>query len=107
MRLFLDKALPDYRLWEAENSESHWRDLVRSSIRQLALPQQHGLRDLSRKDQIAFERNLVHEICANFDTRPDRLEAWRERTGKGQSAFYRRLKELQSLRSTTTSPSNA
>jgi hypothetical protein len=95
IRLFVDKALPDYRLWKAGNTESDWHDLVRSSVRQMVIPQQRGLRDLTRKDQIASERNIVREICSTFCSRKDRLKAWQTKTRKGQSAFYRRLKELE------------
>jgi hypothetical protein len=95
VRLFMDKALPDYRLWRGGNTESDWHDLVRSSVRQMVIPQQRGLRDLTRKDQIASERNIVRELCATYSSRKDRLKAWRAKTGKRQSAFYRRLKELE------------
>jgi hypothetical protein len=95
VRLFMDKALPDFRLWKAENSESHWHDLVRSSVRQMVIPQQRGLRDLTRKDQIASERNIVREICSAYSSPKERVKAWRAKTRKGQSAFYRRFKELE------------
>lgn len=94
VRLFVDKALTDYQLWKDENSESHWHDLVCSSVRQMVIPQKHELRDMSRKDMIASERNLVLNICASHATRPERLREWHSKTGKGQSAFYRRLGEL-------------
>ena len=77
------------------NTESDWHDLVRSSVRQMVIPQQRGLRDLTRKDQIASERNIVREICATYSSRKDRLKAWKAKTRKGQSAFYRRVKELE------------
>jgi hypothetical protein len=95
LRLFIDKALADFTLWKDGNSESHWHDLVRSSARQLAVPQQHGLRDMTRKDQMAAERKLVSEICAAFCSRMERLKAWKHQTGKSQSAFYRHFRELE------------
>lgn len=95
LRLFIDKALADFTLWHDENSESHWHDLVRSSVRQLVVPQQHGLRDMTRKDQMAAERKLVAEICATYGSRPERLMAWKHETGKSQSAFYRHFRELE------------
>ena len=95
VRLFMDKALPDYRLWRAGNTESDWHDLVRSSVREMVIPQQHGLRDLTRKDQIASERNIVLNICATYSSRKERVKAWRAKTRKGQSAFYRRVQELE------------
>lgn len=96
IRLFIDKSLSDYRLWQSGNSESHWHDLVRSSLLELVVPQQRGLRNLTRKDQIASEQNLVLELHGTYPSAEDQLTAWRERTGKSKSAFYRRRQELQS-----------
>ena len=95
LRLFIDKALADFKLWSDEHTESHWHDLVRSSVRQSVITQQHGLRDMTRRDQMVAERKLVSEICAAYCSRPERLQAWKQVTGKGQSAFYRRLQELE------------
>jgi len=95
VRLYVDKAIPDYRLWHAGNSESDWRDLISSSVRQLVIPQERDLRDLTRKDEIAAERNLVMDICATYCSPADRIAVWRQQTGKAQSSFYRRLQELQ------------
>jgi hypothetical protein len=95
VRLFVDKALSDFRLWRTGNSESHWHDLIRSGVRQKVLPQQQCLRDMTRRDQIAAERNTVLNICAAYAKRSDRLVAWSAQTGKSQSAFYRRFQELQ------------
>lgn len=96
VRLFVDKAIPDFRLWRSGNSESDWKDLVRSSVQQMVIPQLHALRDMTRKDQIASERNIALSITADFGDRESRLRAWHDRTGKGKSAFYRRLNESRS-----------
>jgi hypothetical protein len=95
VRLFVDKALPDFRLWNSGNSESDWRDLINSSVRQMVIPQELELRDLTKKDEIAAERNLVMDICATYCSPADRIAAWRQRTRKSQSSFYKRLQELQ------------
>jgi hypothetical protein len=95
IRLFIDKALPDFCLWKNDNTESHWHDLVRSSVRGVVLVPEQPLRDISRKDQIEGERRVVLDICSQFPGREQRLDAWKVRTGKGQSAFYRRYRELK------------
>lgn len=95
VRLFVDKALHDYRLWKAHNSESHWHDLVRSGIRQMVIPQEVALRDMTRQDQMAAERQVVLTICAAYTAREDQQRAWAAQTGKSQSAFYRRRQELR------------
>lgn len=95
IRLYMDKALPDFDLWQKGQSESDWRDLLRSSVQQMVIAQVHPLRNISRKEQIAGERRLVQELCAMFPGRLDRVGAWKARTGKSQAAFYRRFNELK------------
>lgn len=94
IRLFVDKALPDFRFWESGQSECDWRDLVRSSVRESTVPQQYPLRNVTRKDRVEAERAIVLEICKECDA-SERVAKWRERTGKGQSSFYRRYGELK------------
>ena len=95
VRLFIDKALHDYRLWRARNSESHWHDLVRSGVRQMVVPQEVALRDMTLQDQLAAERQVVLNICEAYSKGDDQQKAWEVQTGKAKSSFYRRKKELQ------------
>jgi hypothetical protein len=95
LRLFLDKALPDFRLWNNEDSELHWHDLVHSSIKQLVVEPGHELRDMTRKDQVTAERKLVAYLCEVFCTPTDQVREWQRRTNKSKSAFYRRKKEVE------------
>ena len=95
MRLFLDKALGDFRLWRSGRSESHWHDLLHAGVQQSVVPQEHELRDITRTEQIEAERCLVRDIVIAHTSREDRLKAWSARTGKGQSSFYRRMEELK------------
>jgi hypothetical protein len=95
VRLFVDKALVDYNLWENKNSESHWKDLIISNLKQQAVEPQFQTSDLSRAEQIAAERRIALGIYLEYTDRKERIEAWKVRTGKGQSAFYRRLDELK------------
>jgi hypothetical protein len=76
-------------------SSSNWKDLVRSSIRQLAaeeiLPQR------SRADRIAFEQEAARQIMAEFpfsDQRAERSRAWITRVkGSSEKSLYRRQQE--------------
>ena len=95
IRLYLDKAISDFRLWHAGNSECDWQDLIASSVRQMVIPQKQELRDMTRNDRIAAERNLVMNICSTYCSPGDRITEWRQQTGKGKSSFYRRQQELQ------------
>jgi hypothetical protein len=94
IRLFVDKALSDFQGWKNDITTSHWNDLVRSSVQELVIAPLQPLRDISRKEQMESERRLVQEICAMFSEREQRVEAWTARTGKSQSAFYRRFREM-------------
>jgi hypothetical protein len=95
VRLFVDKALVDFQLWEAGNSETHWKDLIVSNLKQQAVEPQFPTNDLSRAEQVAAERRIALGIYLEHIGRKERVEAWRERTGKGQSSLYNRLGELR------------
>lgn len=96
VRLYVDKALRDYKLWASENCETHWRDLVVSNLEQQLVELQHEVRDLSRAEQIEAERRIALDVFLSHATREERVAEWERRTGKKQAALYRRLKELKS-----------
>jgi len=95
VRLFLDKALKDYELYEAGKCETNWRDLVVSNLEQQLVELQFPTNDLSRKEQVEAERRMVLDIYLSDRSKNERVEQWQARTGKSQAAFYRRLKELR------------
>lgn len=95
VRLFIDKALPDYELWDAGLTETHWKDLIRSSLEQQLVELQHPSSDLSRTEQIDAERQIALDILMRFNSQSERIKQWKTRTGKSQAAFYRRTKELK------------
>lgn len=95
IRLFVDKAIKDFKLWESGNCEAHWRDLVNSNLEQQMIELQHGTRDLGRAEQIEAERRIALNIFFSYETRDERVQAWEQRTGKSQAALYRRFKELK------------
>lgn len=95
LRLFVDKAIPDFQMHYAQECELNWRDLIVSDLEQQLIQPVHPAADLSRADQMAAERRLVEALCCRFQTRAEQLAEWKLRTGKSQAAFYRRLKELE------------
>lgn len=95
IRLFVDKAIPDFRLWRSGDSECDWRDLIRSSVRQSTVRPQHAIRETSRTKRIASEKQIAREICIDLADPCQRVEAWQKRTGKCQASFYRRCGELR------------
>lgn len=95
VRLFVDKAIPDFRLFKAGNTETHWRDLVASSVDEQLVELQFETKDLSRAEQTEAERRIVLDLCLGFPTRAERLAEWERRTGKSRAAYDRRLAELK------------
>lgn len=101
VRLFVDKALPDYTLWESGRTETHWRDLVVSELEQQLVEIRHPQRDLRRAEQTDAECRIALDIFMSYESRKERVEQWQRITAnrfgqaKSQAAFYRRLKELK------------
>lgn len=95
VRLFVDKALKDFKLYDAGKSETHWRDLVVSNLEMQLVLLQYPTKDLSREEQAEAERRIALDIYLGFGTRAERVEHWKARTGKSQASFYRKLDELK------------
>lgn len=95
LRLFLNKALPDYQQWKDDETESHWRTLVTASIAEHLVAVRHEDERPSRAERKQDEHALLREILREHPSREERLRMWTERTGKSERAFYRRLAEMQ------------
>jgi hypothetical protein len=95
LRLFLDKALPDYQQWKDDETESDWRDLVTASLEEHLVAVRHPNERPSRAERKDTEQALLREILSEHPTKEGRVRAWTERTGKSERAFYRRLAEMQ------------
>lgn len=87
--------MKDFELHEAGLTETHWKDLIRSNLEQQLVELKHPTNDLSRVEQIAAERRIALDILLSFESKAERIDQWKRRTGKSQSAFYRRVKELR------------
>jgi hypothetical protein len=90
-----EKAAADYTLWKRGASSSHWKDLVKSSVRQLVAGEIRPQR--SRADRIAFEQSTARQIITEYpfsDQRADRERVWLDRVPESsEKSLYRRLKE--------------
>lgn len=95
VRLYVDKALKDFKLWKSGKCEVHWRDLVISNLQQQLIELKYDVRDLSREENSEAERRIALDIHLTFVDRADRITEWVQRTGKSQPSFYRRIKELK------------
>jgi hypothetical protein len=93
-RLVLDKGLKDYRFWRDKESETHWRDLISSSIKQRADTIAHSQAGLGRADRVRAETVIAGRIRAEHADRASQVAAWTALTGKSERALYRRLKQV-------------
>jgi hypothetical protein len=78
IRLFVDSALPDFRMWKAGETENHWEDLVRVSVAEKFVPQRHAVRDMSVSNQMEADRPRVPVVRSTFPTLQQRRQAWKE-----------------------------
>src|SRR5690348_4873765 len=95
LRLFVNKALPDYVQWKDDETESDWRDLVTASIEEHLVAVRHAVERPSRADRKEEEHALIRQIEKDHPSGEARVRAWAERTGKSPRAYYRRLAELR------------
>lgn len=95
LRLFVNKALPDFQQWKDDETESDWRDLVTASIEEHLVAVRHSDGRPSRAERKQEEHVLLRDILREHEDRQERVRVWTERTGKSERAFYRRLAEMQ------------
>jgi hypothetical protein len=95
LRLFINKAIPDYIQWKDDETESDWRDLVTASIEEHLVSVCHANKRASRADRKEEEHTLIRQIEKDHPPGKARVRAWSERTGKSARAFYRRQAEMQ------------
>lgn len=79
IRLFIDKALPDFRMWKNAGTENHWEDLVRANVTGGLTPQRHAVRDIPAQDRASADRRMTLAICKEFSDPMERVRAWKER----------------------------
>jgi hypothetical protein len=86
----------DYLLWEQEQTQCGWQDLVSSRVREAAHHFRCEVSGLSPEDRRARCRSAVKEILAQTQDAAERERLYRERTGKSRADFYRRKMEVDS-----------
>jgi hypothetical protein len=91
----LTKAFQDYRQYKHGRSLTSWQDLVRTSLRKLALD---PITISSKKDDIAAQRQKVRDAIRSF---PNDTPAQIRASGLKQATFYVRRKEVQAEATST------
>lgn len=87
----LTKAFDDRRQWEDGKCESSWEDLVRTSLRKIAVDDEVTI-PLSKKEDIAQQRERVAEALRLF---PGDVDKQMEFSGLKKSTFYKRRSEVE------------
>ena len=78
IRLYVDGALRDYRMWKAGGLENHWTVLVRATVAKAFVPQRQVVRGTPPGDQKAPDPRSVPVICSKFLTLEQRRRVWQE-----------------------------
>lgn len=95
MRHLVDKAFSDFIQHRNGDSESHWKDLIRSTLQEQVVELKHTpTAPIGRRVQKVSEHEIIRQIKAEFKSVKDQKAEWIERTGKTERAFYRRLQEM-------------
>ena len=96
IRLFIDSALPHFRMWKVGGSENHWTVLVQATVAKEFVPQRHAVRDMSISQQTEADRRIVLAICKEFTDPMEKVRAWNkwnETARRGSTANHKNLKE--------------
>ncbi|WP_442508324.1 hypothetical protein SH528x_007293 [Novipirellula sp. SH528] len=95
VRMFVDKAIKDFELFTMGGSELHWHDLIISNLEQQLVVLSQPTTDLSTAEKKEAEKRIALDIYVTIDAPTERVSAWKERTGKSQPSFYRRVDQLK------------
>ena len=96
MRNLVDKAFPDYLQCRTKMAETHWKDLIRTTLEEQLVELKHTPELVSRDATKRREQIIARSISNEYPDRVSRLMKWQEVTGKSERAFYRRLEEIDS-----------
>lgn len=96
IRLFIDSALRDFRMWKAGGLENHWTVLVRATVAKQFVPKRNAVRGVSHGDQTKADRRSVPMVRSTLPTLEQRRPAWKEQievARRGSTANQKNLKD--------------
>ena len=93
VRNLVDKAFPDYLQHRSKMAETHWKDLIRTTLEEQLVELHHTPELESREASKRKEQIIARSLENEFPNRESRVAKWLEVTGKSERAYYRRLKE--------------
>jgi hypothetical protein len=100
VRMLVDKAFKDYGFWKSKDSETHWKDLVRSAMEDQLVKLEKPSRGPvpTKDDETAAELEIVSSLLEQFDSTDQVIETFMKKTGKSKRTCQRRLRELLLMR---------
>jgi hypothetical protein len=87
IRLFVEKALNDFRDWKRRETETHWQDLIKSDLVEAAVVD-HTRVVPSRRIVAAQLREALTQVWTRYSTSAERIQAFKELVGKGKDCMY-------------------
>lgn len=90
------KSFQTYLQWNADWSESHWRDLISASVREVTHHLLYGQDSTPRDEKRAKRVAAVREIVATTEDSRERVRLYFERTGGSRADFYRLKSQIES-----------
>jgi hypothetical protein len=101
VRMLVDKAFMDFGQWKCGDTETHWQDLIRSTLKDRLVELQHPTTSAthvpSKKEEEAEELKLLEDIAKKYSTPQERLEAFVKATGKSLRTCQRRMRLLKAI----------
>jgi hypothetical protein len=86
MRVYIN-GVKDYLQWKTGHSNSDWQSLLSTRLRKSTETHE------GRSDIVHRERVLALEISRMKGSQAEKLATWKQRTGKSDRAYWRRLKD--------------
>lgn len=95
MRNLVDKGYPDYLQHRNGHAETHWKDLIRTTLEEQLVDLQHTAAESSTREETKRKEQMIAKtLAAEYPDRQSRFDKWFELTGKGERAMYRRMSEV-------------
>jgi len=95
MRTVLDKGLPDFLQYRNGQTETHWKDLILSTLHGTVEMAKYAPKHLSKKEKMEADKNVLREIFSRGGARKRMAEEFKKRTGWAESTFFRRLGKIR------------
>jgi hypothetical protein len=93
LRVLFSKAFPDYLQYREGSAETHWRDLVNTTLQERVRESEHETTTISsrRRLRLASETEIAQQIRKEFATAEDQVNQWVAQTGRSRRSYFRRL----------------